>query len=78
MTPQLYEACRQAVHIVTAGGRVIKAGRASLFVLEQIGYSKWLIRLLTWPPLIWGVELGYWLVTHNRPFFSKFLFTGQE
>ena len=78
MTPQLYEACRQAVHIVTAGGRVIKAGRASLFVLEQLGYPKWLIRPLTWPPLIWGVELGYWLVAHNRPFFSKFLFTGQE
>ncbi len=78
MTPQLYEACRQAVHIVTVGGRVIKAGRASLFILEQLGYSKWLIRPLTWPPLIWGVELSYWLVAHNRPFFSKFLFTGQE
>jgi predicted DCC family thiol-disulfide oxidoreductase YuxK len=75
MTPQLFQACRAAVHVITSEGRVLKAGRASLVVLEEIGYPQWLIRPLTWPPLIWFVEWGYRLVADNRPFFGKFLFT---
>jgi predicted DCC family thiol-disulfide oxidoreductase YuxK len=74
MTPELEAACRRAVHVLTADGRTLKAGRASLFVLEAVGYPRWLIRPLTWPPLIWAVELGYKIVAANRPFFSKFLF----
>jgi predicted DCC family thiol-disulfide oxidoreductase YuxK len=75
MTPALYEACKRAAHVITVDGRIIKAGRASLFVLEEIGFPRWLIRPFTWPPLVWCTELGYWLVANNRPFFSKFLFT---
>lgn len=75
MTPQLHAACKEAVHVVTVNGQIIRAGRAALFVLEEIGYPRWLIRPLTWPPLIWLVELGYWIVARHRPFFSKFLFT---
>jgi len=78
MTPQLYEACQRAVHVILAGGTIIKAGQAIIFILEEIGYSHWLIRPLTWPPLIWFIELGYWIVANNRPFFSKFLFTKEE
>ena len=37
MTPPLYEACQQAAHVITAEGRVIKAGRAAMFILEEIG-----------------------------------------
>ena len=77
MTPRLYEACQRAVHVITADGRVIEAGRAVMFVLEEIGYPRWLVRPFTWPPLAWLTELGYWLVANNRPFFSKFLFTRQ-
>lgn len=75
MTPALFEACKRAVHVVTANGEIIKAGRASMFVLEQIGYPRWLVRPLTWPPLVWFTELGYRIVAENRPFFGKFLFT---
>ena len=78
MTPQMYRACALAVHVVTADGRVLRAGRAGLFVLEQLGYPRWLVRPLTWPPLVWLTELGYKLVATNRSFFSKFLFTRDE
>jgi predicted DCC family thiol-disulfide oxidoreductase YuxK len=77
MTPQLYAACQQAVHVITAEGRVIKAGRVAMFVLGELGYPRWLVRPWTWPPLVWLTELGYWIVANNRPFFSRFLFTGE-
>ena len=78
MTPQLYEACQRAVHVLTGEGQVLRAGRAVMFLLEQIGYPRWLIRPLTWPPLVWFTELGYWIVANNRPFFSKFLFREKQ
>jgi predicted DCC family thiol-disulfide oxidoreductase YuxK len=75
MTPSLYAACEQAVHVITVNGQVIKAGRAAMFILEEIGFPRWLVRPFTWPPLVWFTELGYRIVAGNRPFFSKFLFT---
>ena len=75
MTPQLYAACQQAVHIIMADGRIIKAGQAAMFILEEIGYPRWLVRPFIWPPLVWLTELGYWIVANHRPFFSRFLFT---
>lgn len=73
MTPELYEACKKAVHVITRDGQVLRAGRASLFVLERIGY-RWTARVLGVPPLVWLVELGYWIVARKRSFFSRFLF----
>ena len=73
MTPALYQACRWAVHVVTADGQVLRAGRASLFVLAQIGWSG-PTRLFALPPLIWLVEAAYRLVADHRPFFARFLF----
>lgn len=78
LTPDLRRACRSAVHVITAPGEIKRAGRASLFVLETLGYPRWLVRPFTWPPLVWGVEAGYKLVAAHRPFFSKFLFTREE
>jgi predicted DCC family thiol-disulfide oxidoreductase YuxK len=78
MTPQLYAACQRAAHVITADGRIIKAGRAGMFLLEELGYPGWLVRPFTWPPLVWLTELGYWLIANNRMFFSKFLFTREE
>jgi predicted DCC family thiol-disulfide oxidoreductase YuxK len=74
MNPALYEACRRAAHVVTVDGQVLRAGRAVMFVLLEVGYPAWLIWPLTWPPLVWFTELGYWLIANNRMFFSKFLF----
>lgn len=78
MTPPLYEACKKAAHVLTVDGRTLKAGRAALFILAEIGYPRWLIGPFTWPPVVWLTELGYELVARNRPFFSKFLFTREE
>ena len=75
MTPLLYSACAQAVHVITPDGQAIKAGRAVMFILEEIGYPCWLVRPFTWPPLVWFTELGYRIVAGHRPFFGKFLFT---
>jgi predicted DCC family thiol-disulfide oxidoreductase YuxK len=73
MTPALYAACARAIHVVKADGTVLRAGRAALFILEELGWG-WQARLLALPPFLWLVELGYALVASNRTFFSRFLF----
>jgi predicted DCC family thiol-disulfide oxidoreductase YuxK len=73
MTPALREACKRALHAVTSSGEILKAGLATLFVLEQLGYRR-LAQALRLPPLIWLVELGYRVVASNRSFFARFLF----
>lgn len=65
MTDDLARRCERAVQVITPTGRILSAGRASLYVLEQLGYAR-LARLGRVPPLVWGVELGYWLVARNR------------
>lgn len=74
MTPALYQACQRALHVLTTDQRQLKAGRAVMFILEEIGYPKWLVRPLTWPPLLWLTELGYYVVANHRLFFSRFMF----
>jgi len=73
MTPELYDANRRAAHVVTRDGAVLRAGRACLFVLDQLGY-RWVARIFGIPPLSWAVELGYRIVASNRTFFSRLLF----
>lgn len=73
MTPHLAAACERAVHLVTAEGRTIRAGKACLFILERIGWG-WFARLLSLPPLIWGVEAAYYIVARNRPLFARLIF----
>jgi predicted DCC family thiol-disulfide oxidoreductase YuxK len=72
MSPALAEACERAVHIIDADGTTHRAGQAVLVVLERIGW-RW-VRLFRFPPLIWGIEVGYWIVARNRRFFSRFMF----
>ena len=73
MTDALAAHCARAVHVLGPDGMVLTAGRASLFVLERIGFPR-LARFLRVPPLVWLVELGYGIVARNRPFFARFLF----
>lgn len=67
MNDALREACARALHVVTSEGRTLRAGRASLFVLERTtpGWRRF-ARTFRYPPLRWGVELGYWIVARNR------------
>jgi predicted DCC family thiol-disulfide oxidoreductase YuxK len=73
MTPALYAACARAIHVVKSDGTVMCAGRAALFILEELGWGG-TARILALPPFLWLVELGYALVASNRKFFSRFLF----
>jgi predicted DCC family thiol-disulfide oxidoreductase YuxK len=73
MTPELRVACARAVHVLTPEGEVLRAGRACLWVLQRIGYPV-LARVFALPPLVWVVEVGYWLVARNRGLASRLLF----
>src|SRR5262245_2979740 len=64
LTPDLREACRDAVHVRTADGRWLRGGRACLFVLARIGWPR-LARIAALPPLVWIVELAYRVVAGN-------------
>ncbi len=73
MTDALAERCARAVHVLTPDGTLLAGGRASLFVLERIGFPR-LARLLRWRPLVWAVEAGYRLVARHRGCFARFPF----
>jgi predicted DCC family thiol-disulfide oxidoreductase YuxK len=73
MTPELRAACRRAMHVVTADGQVLRAGRASVFVLRETG-SRRLAAVLGVPPFVWVVEIIYRIVARNRSHLSWLIF----
>lgn len=77
MTPELRAQAQQAVQVLTTEGRRLAAGRAVLFVLEELGWHPRLVRLAGRRPWIWAVEAGYWIVARHRPFFSRVLFRAE-
>ena len=72
MTPALASACAEAVHVVTARGRVLRGGRAVLFVLGVLGWRR-AARLFSRKPFVLAVEWGYDVVAAHRPFFDRLL-----
>jgi predicted DCC family thiol-disulfide oxidoreductase YuxK len=72
MTPRLRRACARAVHVVTPEGRVLRAGRAVLYLVGVSGWPE-VVWLLGLPPLIWLIEIAYRIVAENRPLFGRFL-----
>lgn len=77
MTPGLRRACARAVHVITPGGKVLRAGRAALYVLSAAGWPRvaWVLGL---PPLIAFVEIGYKIVSHNRPLLGRFVLRNEQ
>jgi predicted DCC family thiol-disulfide oxidoreductase YuxK len=73
MTDSLAARCARAVHVITPDGRILSGGRASLYVLDQIGWSRFVAIFSRWP-LVWFVEAGYWLVARNRGLVSRLIF----
>jgi hypothetical protein len=73
MTPRLRKQSERAIQIITRQGNQRSAGRAVLFALQEIGWHPWLTRQGQRPPFIWLIELAYWIVARNRPFFSRLL-----
>lgn len=77
MTPEIQAQSRRAVQVITRDGQRLAAGRAVLFGLEEIGWHPRLVRLAQRRPLIWAIEIGYWIVARRRAFFGRFLFRDQ-
>ena len=73
MTPELAEACGQAMHILCRDGTLLRAGRAALFLAAEMGWRR-TSRFLSIPPMIWFVELGYALVARNRVLAGRVFF----
>ena len=73
MTESLRRACADALHVIDGEGGVLRAGRALLFILGALGYPR-TARVLGSVPLVWGVELVYRAVAHNRQRISRFVF----
>jgi hypothetical protein len=48
-----------------------------LFVLEEIDWHPRAVRLARRRPLVWAIEIGYWIVARNRAFFGRFLFRSE-
>jgi predicted DCC family thiol-disulfide oxidoreductase YuxK len=77
MTPELRVACRRAMHVLTADGRTLRGGRASLFVLKETGNRR-LAAVLSVPPFVWVVELAYRIVAKNRSQLSWLIFPARR
>lgn len=73
MTPDIQKACQTSMHVITSDGMVLRAGRASLYVMQHTGWG-WIAKMLSLPPFIWGVEAAYWLFARNRRWISRILF----
>ena len=52
---------------------MLRAGGASLCVISVLGWRR-TAAILSLPPLIWAVEIGYRIVADNRSLFSRVLF----
>lgn len=64
--------CAKSVHVLTQNGEAISAGRAVLYVLRLLPPWGW-VRLFEYPPMIWFIEVGYYIVAALRPFLSRFV-----
>jgi uncharacterized membrane protein YphA (DoxX/SURF4 family) len=77
MTDQLAQQCERAVHVITPDGSLLRAGRASLYVMDVIGWHRFAASFST-RSLVWLAELVYWLVASHREWASRFLFRSRS
>ena len=74
MTPELAAANKRAMHVLCRDGRLLRAGRASLYIFSGLGWVR-TAAICSMPPIIWFVEIGYRVVVSNRVFFDRLLFS---
>ena len=73
MTSELAEACSLAMHVICRDGTLLRAGRAALFLAGELGWRRSAV-VLSYPPMIWFVELAYTLLASNRRIVGRFFF----
>ena len=73
MTSELADACSLAMHVLCRDGTLLRAGRAALFLAGELGWKRTAV-ILSYPPMIWFVELGYALLASNRRTVGRFFF----
>jgi predicted DCC family thiol-disulfide oxidoreductase YuxK len=76
MTDERLKRCSRELLLVTPEGQAVWGSRAVITALALTGSSAW--RLLLWPPIVWLMMAGYWLVARNRGLLSKLFFGGRE
>lgn len=76
MTPELREACAQALHVFKTDGEVLRGADAVLFVYEQLGYRVASLGR-SWP-LLPVLEQGYKVVARNRKLAARWFFTKER
>lgn len=76
MTPEIYAGASSALYAISAEGEVFRGADGVLFTWEKTG-GGWFARLLRYPPFIWIIRAGYWLVARNRGLISKLFFGGR-
>jgi hypothetical protein len=72
VSPRLRRACADALHVITRRGRVLRAGRAALFVLGELGWRRTAL-FFGFPPFLLFVEAGYYVVANHRRRFARLL-----
>jgi len=77
MTEELARQCERAVHVITPEGRLLRAGRASLYAMDAVGWHR-LAAFCSTPPLLWLVELVYRFVASHRRWLSRFFFSSES
>jgi hypothetical protein len=73
MTEELVRGCARANHLIAPGGATLRAGRASMHILDVVGRHRF-ASACPMRPLIWLVEVVYCVVASKRALFSRFLF----
>ena len=77
MTDELARQCERAVHVITPEGRVLRAGRASLYAMDAVGWRRF-AALFSLPPLSWLVERVYAFVAAHRGWLSRVFFRSES
>ncbi|MDP7033833.1 MAG: DUF393 domain-containing protein [Planctomycetota bacterium] len=72
LSPALREACNRSIHVIDSEGNLYSSGRATLFILSTLGWTR-LAKILGRRPLYWSVEFGYQTVARHRALVSRLL-----
>jgi hypothetical protein len=66
--------CEEAMHVIDESGRVYRGADAYVFL--QRAFKRPFSGLL--PFFKWLVVFAYWLVSNNRSFFARLLYTKEK